>query len=351
MTALAGVLAIPLVAFTLFAAQAPVPAEPSLTVMGVDLLSPEARGNLIRAVLLILLGLPAIYGASRWLRAYVSRLSSPQRGMVFGKVLFYAGSVVLLVTVFSQLGFSLTPLLGAAGILGIAIGFASQTSVSNIISGLFLIAEQPFVVDDVIQVGDTVGRVLSIDTLSVKLRTFDNKFVRIPNENIIKNQVTTITRFPIRRVDLDVGIAYKEDVARVREVLLEVAHANPQSLVEPAPMVNVIGFGDSSVDLRVVAWATKENWLQLKNGLQEEIKARFDQEGIEIPFPHRTLYTGEVTRPFPIRHIPVETGETGEPDDPRWHGEPGEPGERGEDAGAATRGAPNDRPHNTRKKP
>lgn len=281
-------------------------AGPSYTVMGVDLLSPEARGNLIRGVLLIVIGIPVIYGVSHWLRARIARLSSPQRGMVAGKIFFYAGVIILLVTVFTQLGFALAPLLGAAGIFGIAIGFASQTSVSNIISGLFLIAEQPFVVDDVIQVDNIVGRVLSIDTLSVKLATFDNKFVRIPNENIIKNQVTTITRFPIRRVDLDVGVAYKEDVARVREVLRSVAHMNPLALVEPAPMVHVIGFGDSSVNLRLVAWATRENWLELKNGLHEQVKARFDADGIEIPFPHRTLYTGQMTLPFPVRSAPME---------------------------------------------
>lgn len=281
------------------------PVEPGVTRFA--FWAPDVAGLIFRAVILTIIGIPLVYGASRWLRSYVSGLSSPQRGMVAGKLFFYTGIVVLTVTVFHQLGFTLAPLLGAAGIFGIAIGFASQTSVSNIISGLFLIAEQPFVVDDVIQVGDTVGRVLSIDTLSVKLRTFDNKFVRIPNENIIKNQVTTITRFPIRRVDLEIGIAYKENVARVREVLLEVAHANPQSLIEPEPVVLFIGFGDSSVNLRLAVWATKENWLKLKNTLPEQIKERFDADGIEIPFPHRTLYSGSATEPFPVRAVsPVE---------------------------------------------
>jgi small-conductance mechanosensitive channel len=143
--------------------------------------------------------------------------------------------------------------------------------VSNVISGLFLIAEKPFEVGDIVQVGETAGRVLSIDTLSVKLRTFDNRFVRIPNETIVKSQVTTVTRFPIRRVELDVGVAYKEDVARVREVLLDVVERNSRALMEPAPMVLFDAYGDSALELKLRVWATKENFIALKNALLEEV--------------------------------------------------------------------------------
>lgn len=280
------------------------------------LLSPERVAVLIRTALVLALGVPVVYGASRWLNAVVSKRYNPQRGLVAGKLLLYPGIILVLVTTLGELGFSLAPLLGAAGIVGIALGFASQTSVSNIISGFFLIGEQPFVVDDIIQVGDTVGKVLSVDMLSVKLRTFDNRFVRIPNENMIKSQVINITRFPIRRADLVVGVAYKENVERVRLVLLDVARVNPMVLMEPEPLVFFDGFGDSSIDLRFAVWTTKENYLKLKNSLQEEIKARFDSEEIEIPFPHRSLYAGSATDPFPVRIIAAEANETGIPSMP-----------------------------------
>jgi len=191
--------------------------------------------------------------------------------------------------------------LGAAGIAGIAIGFASQTSVSNIISGLFLIGEKPLEVNDVINVGSTTGIVLSIDTLSVKLRTFDNKFVRIPNETLIKSEFTNITKFPIRRVDINLGVAYKEDIGKVRNILLDIAHKNPLCLIDPEPIIILSGFGNSSVDIFLGVWATKADWLQLKNTITEEIKLRFDAEGIEIPFPHRTIYFGEASKPFSLQ--------------------------------------------------
>jgi small-conductance mechanosensitive channel len=272
-------------------------------------------GALIRAAVLLFVGLPLALLLSKWVRGWVARQSNPQRGLVIGKLIWYAGLLTILVTTLSELGFSLAPLLGAAGVLGIALGFASQTSVSNVISGFFLMAEQPFVVDDVIQVGTTTGRVLSIDMISVKLRTFDNRFIRIPNETIVKSEVTTVTRFPIRRVDVKVGVAYKEDIGRVREILLDVAERNPRCLIEPEPVIVFQGYGESSLDFLFGVWASREHWLELKNSIHEEIKRRFDDEGVEIPFPHRTLYVGAETDPFPVRVVPDLASEAGAEDE------------------------------------
>ncbi len=143
--------------------------------------------------------------------------------------------------------------------------------------------------------------------MSVKLRTFDNQFVRIPNETLVKSTVINITRFPIRRVDVRIGVAYREDPERVREVLLDVARKNPIALVEPEPLVIFDAFADSSLNLLFAVWATRDNWLELKNSIQEEVKERFDEEGIEIPFPHRTLYVGSESEAFPIRLVPDES--------------------------------------------
>ena len=215
----------------------------------------------------------------------------------------YLGLLIILFAALNEFGFKLSHLLAAAGIAGIAIGFASQTSVSNIISGLFLIAEQPFVVNDVISVGGVTGQGLSIDFLSIKLRMFDNKYVRIPNETIVKSEVTNMTHFSIRRVEINVGVAYKEDIGRVREILLDLAHKNPLCLMEPEPVVNIQGFGASSVDIFCGVWAARQDYMKLKNSIQEEIKKRFEAEGIEIPFPYISLYTGTETQPFPVRVV------------------------------------------------
>lgn len=200
-----------------------------------------------------------------------------------------------------QLGLNLSVVLGAAGILSVAIGFASQTSASNLISGLFLLAERPFSVGDIIRVGTTSGEVLSIDLLSLKLRTFDNLYVRIPNESLIKSEVVTLTKFPIRRFDMQVGVAYKENLEKVKEVLFKVAHDDPLCLEDPKPLFIFQGFGTSSLDIQFSVWTRRENFLDLRNSLFLGVKTAFDRENIEIPFPHTTLYTGSVTDPFPVR--------------------------------------------------
>jgi small-conductance mechanosensitive channel len=247
--------------------------------------------------------------ASRGVKQWSKNRFDQHQQLLMARIAAYLVLLVFIVMGLNAIGFNLGVLIGAAGILSVAIGFASQTSASNIISGLFLVAERPFSVGDLIRVGTTTGEVLSIDLLSVKLRTFDNLFVRIPNETLIKSEVTTLTRFPIRRIDLAIGVAYKEDIKQVRKVLERVAQANPLCLDEPKPIFVFLGFGESSLDMQFSVWVKREKFIDLKNSIHEEIKEAFDAEGIEIPFPHRSLYTGSVTEPFPIRVVTEPTAD------------------------------------------
>ena len=256
--------------------------------------------NIFKALILVIIGFAVSRLVSASIMRAVRRYLDAQQGMLLRKVIYYLLLSLFVVSALREMGFSLGALLGAAGVFTVAIGFASQTSASNLISGIFLIGERSFQIGDFIKVGDTTGEVLSIDLLSVKLRTLDNLHVRIPNETMIKSEVTNLTKFPIRRVDLKVGVAYKEDIGKVRRVLLSVADKNPLCLEEPKPRFYFLGFGDSSLDLQFSVWVKKENFLDLRTSMHEEIKAAFDREGIEIPFPHLSIYTGSVTEPMPI---------------------------------------------------
>lgn len=216
------------------------------------------------------------------------------------RLIFWGIIALFVVSALNQLGFQLGVLLGAAGVLSVAIGFASQTSAANVISGLFIIGEGSVSVGDFIQLGEVTGEVLSIDWLSIKLRTFNNLYVRIPNESFIKSNVTNLSKFRIRRADIQIGIAYHEDIGHARNVLMRVADRNALCLDQPEPLIIMRGFGDSSLNLQFSVWALRENWLAMSNAIQEEIKLAFDAAGIEIPFPHITLYAGEQTDPMPI---------------------------------------------------
>lgn len=259
----------------------------------------------LRAALFFAVGILIASIVNRAIRKWAKNKFDAHQQLLLARMATYVVLLIFFVMGLKALGFDLGVLIGAAGILTVAIGFASQTSASNIISGLFLVAERPFSVGDLIRVGSTTGEVISIDLLSVKLRTFDNLFVRLPNETLIKSEVTTMTRFPIRRIDLAIGVAYKENIKQVRKVMEAVADANSMCLDEPKPVFVFKGFGESSLDMQFSVWVKRENFVELKNSIHEEIKEAFDREGIEIPFPHRTLYTGSVTEPFPIRVVSV----------------------------------------------
>lgn len=263
--------------------------------------------SLLRALLVLIAGWLLARLAGRLYDLMPAEFFVGNARMIVRRVVTQGAFALFAFMALHQIGFDLTVVLGAAGILSVAVGFASQTSASNLISGLFLVAEHAFAPGDVIKVNDVTGEVLSIDLLSVKLRTFDNLFVRIPNENLMKSTVTSMTRFAIRRYDLQVGIAYNEDIRRARDVLMQVAREFHLCLDEPAPLVILQGFGDSSVNMQFSVWAARERFLDVRNGIQERVKEAFDREGIEIPFPHRTLYAGGATAPMPVRIVVPET--------------------------------------------
>ncbi|HEX4870125.1 MAG TPA: mechanosensitive ion channel family protein [Moraxellaceae bacterium] len=256
------------------------------------LLHPERLGDLVTGVVLILVGLLVASIAARvFERSMAPRLSTHQLS-VWRRVIHHGLLILFVITALREMGFHLSVLLGAAGVLSVALGIASQTSASNLISGLFLIGEGSFAIGDTIRVGQTEGEVLSIDLLSIKLVTGDNLYVRIPNEQLIKSEVVNLTRFAIRKLNLALGIAYKEDVKRVRALLLQVAADNPLVLDEPAPQVILQNFGDSAINLQFSVWTRREHYGSMRDQLQETIKEHFDREGIEIPFPQMALSMG-----------------------------------------------------------
>ncbi|WP_303924340.1 mechanosensitive ion channel family protein [Draconibacterium sediminis] len=260
----------------------------------------ENLERLMWALIILVVGVVIIYALAFIVKRLLPKSLSQQRKMIIQRLVYYSGFILLAFIVIAQLKINLAPFFGAAGVIGLVIGVASQTSIGNIVSGFFLVGEKSFEIGDVIKVGDKAGTVFSIDLLSIKIRTFDNQLLRIPNQTIISTELINVTRFPIRRLDFNVSVAYKEDLAKVKTLLEEVAKANPLSLDEPEPLIVFKDFGASGIDILLGIWFEKQNYLKVKNSIFQEIKARFDAEGIEIPFPHVTLYTGEATKPFPV---------------------------------------------------
>jgi len=220
--------------------------------------------------------------------------------MIINRFVQYSGFITLLLIIVSELNINLTAIFGAAGVIGIVVGVASQTSIGNIVSGFFLVSEKSFEIGDLIRIGDKTGVVYSIDLLSIKIKTFDHLLLRSPNQTVISSEVTNVTRFPIRRLDFDINVAYKEDLEKVKQVLERVVKRNPLCLDEPEPIVVFKTFGPSGINLLLGVWFEKTNYLKVKNSVFQEVKTAFEAEGIEIPYPHVSIYTGEATKPFPF---------------------------------------------------
>jgi small-conductance mechanosensitive channel len=233
----------------------------------------------------------------RIIRKYVNSITgkkfSKQTQAVSDKIVRYTFYTIVVLSVLNFFGIKLTTLLGAAGIAGVAVGFAAQTSFSNIISGFFVLSEHALKIGDFISVDGTAGTVNSVDLLSVRIVTTDNKAVRIPNETIIKSNLINNSYFSQRRMDVRVSVSYKEDLEKVLETLKSVAPRCPSGLTEPAPVVFFDGFGSSGIEVVLGVWFKNENFLKMKNELYIEIKKIFNEEGIEIPFPQVVIHSKE----------------------------------------------------------
>ncbi len=261
----------------------------------------ETVDKFFRILFILVVGVGSIHLISFMVNRSLHKKLSRQSMMLVIRTIVYTGYTGLVLIVIRELNYDLTALFGAAGVVGIVIGVASQTSIGNIISGLFLVSEKSFELGDVVRVGDKTGTVYSIDLLSIKIKTFDNLLIRIPNQTVISTELINVTKFPIRRYDFQVGVAYKEDLKKVKAVLEEVARNNPLCLEEPEPVIIFHSFGSSSIDITFGIWFEKANYLAVRNSVLMEIKEAFDREGIEIPFPHVSVYAGEASKPITVK--------------------------------------------------
>lgn len=252
-------------------------------------ISTLALKSALYAILLVVIGWIIGQRASRLAKKYGEKRLSLDFANLIRRIVFYLIFLGFLVSALQQLGFNLTVLIGAAGVFTVAISFASQTAASNLISGLFMIFERPFSLGDSIEVKGILGTVEAIDLLSTKLKTADNRLVRIPNETLIKSEITNYSYFATRRIDLIIGISYEADISAAKEACLFAIKTCPGILNNPAPNVIVNTFADSAIELKCMAWVNRVDLVGVKSQLQEMIKIQLDQEKIDIPYPQLTI--------------------------------------------------------------
>lgn len=241
----------------------------------------------VKVLLIIVLGYMALKLAIRFARKALEHHGTEHVRRLLLRALYYVGVLIIIFLVLHELNFQIGALLGAAGIFTAAIGFASQTSVSNIISGLFLLSESPFKIGDYIEVSGAAGTVDSIDLLSVKLRQANGTFIRVPHAGIIANNVVNTSYFEERRFDFKIVVSHKESVRRVIEILHDVIERNKYSLKDPEhkSMIFCEEFNESTLKIQVGVWSNQANWQALKDTIIADIQDRFAKEQILLPLP------------------------------------------------------------------
>lgn len=213
--------------------------------------------------------------------------------VLLGNVVGYVVYFVMVLMVLAQLGFNLGPVLAGAGIIGLAVGFGAQNLVRDVISGLFIILEDQYAVGDDVAIGDFTGTVQEVGLRVTRIKRWTGEVHFIPNGSI--TQVTNFSKENSAAV-VDVGIAYEEkieEVTRVLEALLARLRTETDDIVGEARVLGVQGLADSGVVLRVTAECKPMTHLAVARKLREMIKAEFDRENIEIPYPRTVVYRRE----------------------------------------------------------
>lgn len=200
--------------------------------------------------------------------------------------------VVLLgfIIAIAQLGVEVGPLLAGLGIAGFVIGFALQDTLSNFASGLMILVYRPFDIGDAVEAGGVLGKVDQMNLVSTMILTFDNQLLIVPNKQIWGGVIRNITHQQTRRVDLTFGIGYSDDIPKAEKVLTEIVTSHDKVLKDPEPVIRLHELGESSVNFIVRPWSKTADYWDVYWDITREVKRRFDEEGISIPFPQRDVH-------------------------------------------------------------
>ena len=246
------------------------------------------------AFLLILFAFRAIsHMAKRLIGSALNRSTARFSTLLKDVLISVSGAAVMLLGILvalSQVGVSLGPALAGLGVAGFIMGFALQDTLGNFAAGGMILFYRPYDVDDFVEVAGAIGLVKKMTLVSTTINTFDNQTLIIPNSKIWGDVIKNVTAQRTRRVDLEFGISYGDDIEKAERILKEIVESHDKVLEEPAPNIRLHKLGDSSVNFVVRPWTKTPDYWEVYWDITREVKLRFDREGITIPFPQRDVH-------------------------------------------------------------
>ena len=249
--------------------------------------------NFVFALIILLVGWLAIKLISLAVRKALMRGKAKGRLLAdfVVSVVTKACWAVLLVMVLGRLGVNVTPLIAGLGVTGFILGFAFQESLGNLASGMMIALNEPFKVGDFVDAAGHSGVILEVNMMATVMKTADNKRIVLPNKSVWGGPIVNYNALGLRRVDLQVGIDYGEDVTRAVDVIREAIAHVPGVLQDPAPAVAVASLNDSAVQINVRPWAKSADYWPVAAATLTEVKSALEKAGIKIPFPQIEVHT------------------------------------------------------------
>jgi len=257
----------------------------------------ENAPNILLKLLVFVLIILAFRALAKLIKRFIkSALDKPSANLsaLLKDILVSAsGALVMLMGILialSQIGISLGPALAGLGVAGFIIGFALQDTLGNFAAGGMILFYRPYDVNDFVEVSGASGLVKRMNLVSTTITTFDNQTLVIPNSKIWGDVIKNVTAQSTRRVDLEFGISYTDDIEKTERILKEIVDSHEKVLAEPEPNIRLHKLGDSSVNFVVRPWTATADYWEVYWYITREVKLRFDREGISIPFPQRDVH-------------------------------------------------------------
>ncbi|HDY7966461.1 TPA: small-conductance mechanosensitive channel MscS [Vibrio vulnificus] len=202
--------------------------------------------------------------------------------------------VIVLIAALGRVGVETASVVAVIGAAGLAVGLALQGSLSNFAAGVLIVAFRPFKSGDYVEIGGVAGSVEAIQIFQTVLKTPDNKMVVVPNSGVIGGAITNYSRHATRRVDLMIGVSYKSDLKKTKQVIRETLEKDTRILKDPDMTIGVVALADSSVNFVVRPWCKTEDYWAVYFDSMQAIKEALDANGIEIPFPQMDVHLNKV---------------------------------------------------------
>lgn len=248
--------------------------------------------SIIGAILILFIGWTIAGWASRKVvkKARTSEKIDETLIPILGQTVRILLIVVTILAVLNQFGVETASIIAVLGASALAIGLALQGTLSNVAAGAMLLILRPFKVGDAVSIGGTTGVVDSIGLFTTEMHTFDNIGVSMPNSRVWGNEIQNLNAFDTRRVDMEFGISYDDDMDKAIKIIKDILDADERVLDEPEPLLAIGNLGDSSVVIRVRPWANTPDVWPLRYNITKKVKEEFDKNDVTFPFPQRDVH-------------------------------------------------------------